>query len=331
MEIPASAVTGQRAFAAVLLLAALAAGWVEHGSPLAAKVRTGRPYLFWVEASEDGAAIPRLHLAVYDPARRGLSVLFVPEDARVDGRRTLAKVYAEAHRAAGDPDAAARAAEDLAAAKLAALSPEPADWSSATRMTLPVGAPDEESEPPLRAALALKSRLRSPRVWLALARSAAAGLAAGDRAAADPLLLALELRRSPLERLRPAWLPADELAAPLLGRLLAGEDAAASETAVTAEVLNGAGVDGLASSAAKMLRLKSVDVVTTGASSRPRERTVVYDRVGDFARAEAVRAMLGCREAKVVTRLDPSRAVDVSVELGADCAALGRRDGPDPH
>jgi hypothetical protein len=55
----------------------------------------------------------------------------------------------------------------------------------------------------------------------------------------------------------------------------------------------------------------------------------VYDRVGDFGRADSVRRMLGCRDARTVTRVDPSRAVDVSVELGADCAGLGAGAGPD--
>lgn len=329
MEISTSALTAQRVTAALLLALALGVGWVEHGSPLAAKVRAGRPYLFWVAARETREPAPRLHLGVYDPARRTLSVLHLPDDTRLEGRRTLGKAFAEALRASDDMDAAARAAQDLAGAKLAALSPEPADWTGAGRLTLDVGEPDEESEPPLRAALALKSRLRSPRAWWTLGRRALRALAAGDRAGADELLLGLELRAAPVESLRPAWLPADELAAPLLARLLSGEAPDPGEREPTAEVLNGAGVDGLAAHVKKMLRLKGVDVIETRGAPRPRERTVVYDRIGEFSRAEAVRAMLGCRDARTVTRVDPSRAVDVSVELGADCAGLGAPVGPD--
>lgn len=329
MEIPPAALRAQRALAVLLVAAALALSWVEARSPLAAKRRAGLPYLAWVAAREAGAAAPRIHLAVYDPKRRALSVLYVPEDARLEGRKTLGKAFLEALRASDDLGDAARAAEDLAGAKLAALSPEPADWGGAGRLALDVGEPDEESEPPLRAALALKSRLRSPRTWWALSRAALKGLAAGDRAAADPLLLALELRAVPLERLRPVWLPADDLAAPLLGRVLSGEDAPSREGATIAEVLNGAGVDGLAATAKKMLRLHGVDVVETRGAPHARERTVVYDRIGDFARAEAVRALLGCRAARAVTRVDPAKAVDVSVELGADCAGLGAKAGPD--
>lgn len=328
MEQSPASLTAQRALAAALVGLALAASWVESRSPLAAKVRAGRSYLFWVSARETREPAPRLHLGVYDPVRRTLSVLHLPEDTRLEGRRTLGRAFVEALRAADDFPAAVRAAQDLAGAKLAALAPEPADWTGAGRLSLDVGEPDEESEPPLRAALALKSRSRSPRAWLRLARAAASRLARGEREGADELLLALELRAVPLERLRPAWLPSDELAAPLLGRVLSGEEPDL-EGAVTAEVLNGAGVDGLAARAKKMLRLGGVDVVETRGAPRARERTVVYDRVGDFARAEAVRSLLGCRSARAVTRVDHSRAVDVSVELGADCAGLGAQAGPD--
>ncbi|HEX7603527.1 MAG TPA: LytR C-terminal domain-containing protein, partial [Polyangiaceae bacterium] len=79
-----------------------------------------------------------------------------------------------------------------------------------------------------------------------------------------------------------------------------------------------------------ILRSRGVDVLTTG-SAGSRARTVVYDRVGDFSRAERMRAALGCPSARTVTRLDPSRAVDVSIVLGGDCAGtFGPGDGREP-
>jgi hypothetical protein len=58
---------------------------------------------------------------------------------------------------------------------------------------------------------------------------------------------------------------------------------------------------------------------------------LVYDRVGDFARAEKARSALGCPGARAVTRLDPSRAVDVSIALGDDCAGtFGTGGGREP-
>jgi methyl coenzyme M reductase alpha subunit len=53
--------------------------------------------------------------------------------------------------------------------------------------------------------------------------------------------------------------------------------------------------------------------------TRPRLRTVVYDRTGDFDRAARVRAALGCPTAIATTRIDALRGVDASVELGGDC------------
>jgi hypothetical protein len=322
----------ERLLAAALLAAALGAAWAESGSTLAARVRDGRPWLAWVEARERGhAAPPSLHLAIYDPARRRLALVHVPGELKLsDRRRTLERAYLEALRQTQDPDAAARAAEDLAEARLRELSPEPIPTVSA-RLVVEIPPADLEDEPSVETARELKTRGRRPRAWFALARRAWRGLRAGDRAALDPLLFALELRRAPDENLAPARLPDDPAQAPaLLASVLALEDRTDDGRAPIVEVLNGAGAPGLASRAAKVLRLKGVDVLTTS-SARPRARTLVYDRVGDFARAEKIRTALGCPSARAVTRLDPSRAVDVSIALGDDCAGtFGPGDGREP-
>jgi hypothetical protein len=144
------------------------------------------------------------------------------------------------------------------------------------------------------------------------------------------LLFALELRRARLEDVRPARLPDEALAPEFLGRVLASEERPDDGRTPSAEVLNGTGEPGLASRAAKMLRSKGVDVLTT-ASARARARTLVYDRVGNFRRADGIRAALGCPAARAATRVDPSRAVDVSVELGGDCArAFGTGESREP-
>ncbi|HXT02018.1 MAG TPA: LytR C-terminal domain-containing protein [Elusimicrobiota bacterium] len=308
--------------AAALLAAALGAAWAESGSTLAARVREGRPWLAWVEARERGRpAPPSLLLAVYDPVPRRLRLIHVPGDLKLEpkGRRTLERAYLEALKQTEDPDAAARAAEDLAEAHLRELSPEPVPAVSA-RLVIELAPLEPEDEPSLEAARELKARGRRFRTWLALTRRAFRGLLDRDRSGLDALLFALELRRVPLEKLEPARLPADDLAPDFLGRLLSTEPPPENARPATAEVLNGAGAPGLASRAAKVLRSKGVDVLTT-ASAPPRARTLVYDRIGDFARAEKARAALGCPDARTATRLDPSRAVDVSVELGLDCAS----------
>jgi len=322
MELPRRALILERLLAAALLALALGAAWAESGSTLAARVREGRPWLAWVEARERGrAAVPALELAVYDPVQRRLRLIQVPGELKLEpkGRRTLERAYLEALKQTEDPDAAARAAEDLAEARLRELSPEPIPAVSA-RLVIDLAPLEPDDEPSLEAARELKARGRRLRAWLSLARRAARGLSSRDRTGLDALLFELELRRVPLERLEPARLPPEDLAPDFLGRVLAAETPPENARQATAEVLNGTGLPGLASRAAKVLRSKGVDVLTP-ASAPPRARTLVYDRIGDFARADKARAALGCPDARTVTRVDPSRAVDVSVELGLDCAS----------
>jgi hypothetical protein len=330
VEFPRRAVIVERVLAAALLAAALGTAWAESGSTLAARVREGRPWLAWIETRERGrSAPPSFLLAVYDPVRRRLSLVHAPGELKIEGRRTLERAYLEALKAMGSPDDAARAAEDLAEGRLRELSPEPIPPVSA-RLLVEIDPIQPEDEPSVETARALKARERSPRFWLASARRAARGLRADGGTALDPLLFALELRRVRVEDLMAVRLPDDGEAPALLGRLLSTEERAPDDRASTVEILNGAGAPGLASRTAKMLRFKGVDVLTTG-SAPARGRTLVYDRVGEFARAEKLRIALGCPSARAVTRLDPSRAVDVSVELGGDCAGAFRPgDGREP-
>lgn len=209
-------------------------------------------------------------------------------------RRRLAVLHAPGRRGASP--------EQRLAALAAALPPESA--------RLPIGAVPvpADGEPAAEAADALLRRLRSPRSW-------------------EEALLALEVRRLPASAVEPVRLPDEDApAAALVAALLAPP--AADPRPTVAEVLNGTPEAGLAARAAKMLRLWNVDVLSTGSAAAARERTLVYDRVGDFRRAAEVARLLGCPAARPVMRLDASRAVDVSVELGADCAGLAGRGSP---
>ncbi len=322
--------TLERVLAIATIAAALGAARLEAGSPLAARVRDGRPWLTWLEARERGStAPPSLHLLIYDPVARRLAVLHAPGDLKLDRGRTLDRAYLEALKATRDLDAAAAAAEDLAEARLRQLSPEsiPAVRGRLAVEIAPLGAEEEAS---VAAARELKIRARRPRTWLSLVRRGWRGLWAGDGDALDPLLFALETRRMNVADLRPVRLPDEAQAPALLGRLLTPDPQEPDVHATTAEVLNGAGVPGLASRAVKMLRFKGVDVLSA-ATSTARERTLVYDRVGDFRRAAQTLSSLACPSARAVTRVDLSRGVDVSVALGADCAgAFATGEGRDP-
>ncbi|MBI2386076.1 MAG: LytR C-terminal domain-containing protein [Elusimicrobia bacterium] len=322
MELPRAALNAQRALALVLLAAVLGVAAVESRSPFAARLRADAPWPFWLAVREPGrTSPPALHLGVFHPVRGVLVLIHVPEATRLQGKLTAARAYLDALRATGDAAAAARAVEDLAQIRFSELSLEPVRWDGAGRLSLELAPGDEEEEPAVAAARALKARGRSPRALWPLARRALDGLLKGDKAAADALLLTLELRRVPLERLQPASLPDDAAAPGFLARAFASRlEPRDEEKTVVVEVLNGTDVPGLAAQAAKVLRLSEMDAMVMGQTPRPRSRTVVYDRIGDFERAARVRAALGCPTAIAATRIDPLRGVDASVELGGDCS-----------
>ncbi len=86
---------------------------------------------------------------------------------------------------------------------------------------------------------------------------------------------------------------------------------------VRVEVLNGAGISGLARDATYRLRGDGFDVVFFGNADHFRHaRSVVVDRVGRPARARAVAAALGIDS--VATAVDSSRMLEVTVVLGGD-------------
>ncbi len=319
MEFPRAALNVQRGLALVLLAAVLGVAAAERASPFSARLRSSQPWPFWLEVREPGsAAAPGFQLGVYHPLRRVLVLIRVPGTAKLQGKVSVDGAYRDALRATDSPSSAVRAVEDLAQIRLSELSPEPIRWDGAGRLSLALEAVEDLDEPAAAAAADLKTRGRSPRALWLLLRGAASGFLDGDPSAADPLLLALELRRVPLERLQPALLPDDPSA--FLARAFApGPKPPRGDKAIVAEVLNGTDSAGLAAQAAKVLRLQGVDVMAVG-QARPRSRTAVYDRIGEFESAARVRAALGCPTAIAATRVDALRGVDVSVELGGDCA-----------
>lgn len=166
---------------------------------------------------------------------------------------------------------------------------------------LPAPALPEGEDPPLELKLWLTENNRPLKFWGKLAALLRADLPVP---LFDRLALALELHRLRPDDVRPAYGPS---APP------GGEPPAEP----VAEILNASSRKGLASEAGKVLRSRQVDVVSFG-NAPPRRRTVVYDRTGRFETAARVARMLGCG-AQPVTRVDPSRLVDVTVILSEDC------------
>ena len=305
-----------RGLAVLLVAAALALGWEQRGSPLAAALREGRPCLGWLALERPGTGKPpALVLAVYQPLRRSLDLVYIPGDIRTEAGRTLDQVYAAALKEGG-PDAARRMA-DSAGTFLAPAAPAWKDWQG-----LPLWSgdcPGSCSEPPLDARDWLLVRMGA-RTWPHLLRTARpGGRAASPWPRVDRLLLAWELSRLKPASLRPAWLPAQERLGALLGRCLrpaAGEEGGGH---VTVEVLNASAKTGIASRAKNILRLEGADVMSVGNADGAPARTVVFDRVGRFENAAAVARMLGCPAAVAATQVDLKRLVDVTVVLTDDC------------
>ncbi|HMC55381.1 MAG TPA: LytR C-terminal domain-containing protein [Gemmatimonadaceae bacterium] len=93
---------------------------------------------------------------------------------------------------------------------------------------------------------------------------------------------------------------------------------AAPDTRIRVEVLNATATRGLARRATMQLRDGGFDVVQIGTASEQRDSTLVLDRTGHPEWARKVADALGAegRGARVESRPDPSRYLDVTVLLG---------------
>jgi hypothetical protein len=86
---------------------------------------------------------------------------------------------------------------------------------------------------------------------------------------------------------------------------------------IRVEVLNGAGVPGLAREVTRKLRVEGFDVVFYGNAARAdRDSTIVVDRIGNPQAAEAVAQALGV--SRIETVLDTTLYLEATVLLGRD-------------
>jgi hypothetical protein len=108
-----------------------------------------------------------------------------------------------------------------------------------------------------------------------------------------------------------------------------GPDPRLDGNRVRVEVLNGAGIAGLAREATRELRDRNFDVVYFGnAGGAHRDSSVVLDRVGRPEEAETVARVLGIHT--VASQPDSTLYLEATVILGRDWVPGGRRsaDGP---
>lgn len=266
---------------AVALAGAVAGAWrLEEGSQVCAALRDDRPVAALSRFAPLGGPV-KTFLLIYQPVRRTLDLVFVPE--------TVVPV----------------------------LSALPGLPSPAARFEWAIPLPSDD-EPPISARRVLVEKLRG--IGFFRSAPALAGPWDG-RPAIERCLLLLELSRLGPHALRAAWLPDGAAAAPFLARLLAPARARRPGPGrpPTAEVLNATGVKGVASDATKVLRSRGLDVVYYGNAAPSRARTVVYDRRGDIEVALAARRALACAPAEAATRIDARSLADVTVILGSDC------------
>ena len=89
------------------------------------------------------------------------------------------------------------------------------------------------------------------------------------------------------------------------------------------EVMNGAGVDGLAAEMSDYLRDVGFDVVAVDHYMQSDvARTVVMDRIGNPDAAQQIALALGLEEDRIQQELKPTWFLDASVIIGQDYASL---------
>ena len=107
----------------------------------------------------------------------------------------------------------------------------------------------------------------------------------------------------------------------------AGDPEAAAEARVRVQVLNAAGIAGLARAATLELRDRGFDVVEYGNTRAfGPDSSLVLDRVGVPEHAEAIAAALGI--GRVESRPDTSLYVEATVVLGADWRGAAGETAP---
>ncbi len=87
---------------------------------------------------------------------------------------------------------------------------------------------------------------------------------------------------------------------------------------IQVEVLNGSGVSGLTEKGAEFLRKNKFDVVSMGNyQSFDVPETMIIDRTGNTANAEAVAKALGVKS-KIIQQINSNYLLDVTVVIGKD-------------
>lgn len=88
---------------------------------------------------------------------------------------------------------------------------------------------------------------------------------------------------------------------------------------IVVEVMNGSGVNGIATKFKDYLRQKNFDVVQVGNyRSDNVEETMIIDRIGNRANAEKLAEVLGIDKKKIIQQLNKDYLLDATLVIGKD-------------
>ncbi|HVC09201.1 MAG TPA: LytR C-terminal domain-containing protein [Elusimicrobiota bacterium] len=330
MEQPRRLTLTERALGLALLAAVALIGFLESRSPMAEAARAHKPWLFFLAL--DSSPIqgpPNLFLGIYDSSRPVVHLVYLPGDTPVSGARTLDEAYRRTFSRSGIPELAEKAEARAASAWLSEI---PALASANPSFIRGPAAPSDL--PPIEARDWIRRPLKNVLLLPIFIKTLRASIIRknqddGANSSAEPpslsgldrFFLALRLAQIPKDDAVPAWLPdRQDVRSDFFGRLVSGREPPQHAGPVTVEIENAAGISGLAFDATKILRSRGADVVSESNAPEESGQTVIYDRTGRIENARAVSRMLSCPSAEVMTRVDPSRLVDVSVILARDCS-----------
>ena len=95
-----------------------------------------------------------------------------------------------------------------------------------------------------------------------------------------------------------------------------------NEEKIQINILNGCGVNGLASRTNEYLRTYKFDVLEVGNYPENIEKSIIIDRLGDMESAKKVAYAVGIPDSLIFTRIDSSLFIRTSIVLGNDYEKL---------
>lgn len=91
---------------------------------------------------------------------------------------------------------------------------------------------------------------------------------------------------------------------------------------IQVSILNSTSVNGLANKARTFLQMRNFDVVEIGNNKEILPKTIIVDRMGDFASAKKVAKAFGIPDSLIKTEIDSSLFIRSSIIIGQDYPKL---------